>query len=167
MKLMKTLGLAALLACAANASLAHVDTEGVRRGAYLARVSDCIACHSAPGGKENAGGLPMDTPVGKIYSTNITPDKETGIGSWTSEQIIAAIRTGKKPDGGQLSGVMPYLAFSHLSDEDAQAIAAFLMSIPAVNHKNEGPIKSGEPVTINVSAVLPPAIYNALPASQR
>ena len=62
---------------------------------------------------------------------------------------------------------MPYPAFSHLSDEDAQAIAAFLMSIPAVNHKNVGPIKSGEPVTINISAVLPPAVYNALPASQR
>ena len=62
---------------------------------------------------------------------------------------------------------MPYAAFSHLTDEDAQAIAAFLKSLPAVTNKNVGPFKSSEPVTINVSAVLPPAVFNALPASQK
>ena len=104
---------------------------------------------------------------GVFVGQNLTPDKETGIGSWTSEHIITAMRTGKAPDGVALSPVMPYPALSHLTDEDAQAIAAFLKSLPAVNNKNLGPIKSPQPVTINVSAVLPPTVYNALPASQR
>ena len=93
---------------------------------------------------------------------NLTPDKETGLGDWTSEQIIAAIRTGKTPEGRDLSPVMPYAAFSHLTDADAEAIAAFLKSLPPVSNKvkNFGP---KEPVTVSVSAVLPPAVYNALP----
>jgi mono/diheme cytochrome c family protein len=170
-----TLG-AALAAFGSPPSLALADEALAARGRYLVIIAGCSDCHTpgaligAPDMKRYLAGSDIGFSIpglGVFVGQNLTPDKETGIGSWTSEQIIAAIRTGKKPDGGQLSGIMPYPAFSHLSDEDAQAIAAFLMSIPAVNHKNEGPIKSGEPVTINISAVLPPAVYNALPASQR
>jgi mono/diheme cytochrome c family protein len=167
---------AALAAIASPPSPTLADEAQVARGRYLVTIAGCSDCHT-PGAligaadmKRYLGGSDIGFSIpglGVFVGQNLTPDKDTGIGSWTGEQIVAAIRTGKKPDGGQLSGVMPYPAFSRLSDEDAQAIAAFLKSIPAVDHKNEGPIKPGEPVTINVSAVLPPAIYNALPASQR
>ena len=97
---------------------------------------------------------------------NLTPDKETGLGRWTREQIVTAIRKGKRPDGSELSGVMPYAVFSHLTDEDASAIAAFLKSLPPVNNEVVN-YKPSEKVPISVSAVLPPEVYNALPASQK
>jgi hypothetical protein len=104
--------------------------------------------------------------AGVFVGENLTPDKETGLGSWTDEQIIAAIRTGKTPEGRELSPVMPYPALSHLSDVDAQAVVAFLKSLPPVSNKvkNFGP---DDKVTINVSAVLPPDVYNALPAPKK
>ena len=152
-----TLG-AALAAFGSPPSPALADEAQVARGRYLVIIAGCSDCHTpgaligAPDMKRYLGGSDVGFSIpglGVFVGQNLTPDKETGIGSWTSEQIVAAIRTGKKPDGGELSGIMPYPAFSHLTDEDAQAIAAFLKSIPAVSHKNEGPIKSGEPVTIN------------------
>jgi hypothetical protein len=102
---------------------------------------------------------------GVFVGENLTPDKETGLGQWTSDQIITAIRAGETPDGRQLSPVMPYPALSHLTDEDAQALVAFLRSLPPVSNKvkNFGP---NEKVTISVSAVLPPDVYNALPGSK-
>ena len=104
--------------------------------------------------------------AGVFVGGNLTPDKETGLGSWTDAQIITAIRTGKTPEGRELSPVMPYPALSHLSDADAQAVAAFLKSVPPVSNKvkNFGP---DDKVTINVSAVLPPDVYNALPAPKK
>ena len=89
--------------------------------------------------------------AGIFVGQNLTPDKETGIGSWTSDQIVTAIRTGKTPEGRDLCPVMPWPALSHLTDEDAQAIAAFLKSIPAVDHKNAGPIGPNEKATVFVS----------------
>ena len=152
------------------------DEAQVARGRYLVIIAGCSDCHTpgaligAPDMKRYLAGSDIGFSIpgqGVFVGQNLTPDKETGIGSWTSEQIITAIRTGKAPDGGALSPVMPYPALSHLTDEDAQAIAAFLKSLPAVSNKNLGPIKSPQPVTINVSAVLPPAVYNALPAAQK
>src|SRR5476649_2106237 len=67
----------------------------IERGKYLAQAGDCVACHTAPGGKAFAGGLGLNTPFGTIYATNITPDKETGIGGWTDEQFMNAVRNGK------------------------------------------------------------------------
>ncbi len=167
---------AALAALGSLPSPASADDAQVARGRYLAIVAGCSDCHTpgalvgAPDMKRYLGGSDVGFSIpgqGVFVGENLTPDKETGIGSWTSEQIVTAIRTGKRPDGSKLSGVMPYEAFSHLADEDAQAIAAFLKSLPAVSNKNAGPFKSSEPVTINVSAVLPPAVFNALPASQK
>jgi hypothetical protein len=104
--------------------------------------------------------------AGVFVGQNLTPDKETGLGKWTDAQVIAALRTGKTPDGRTLSPVMPYPALSHLTDADAEAIVAFLKSLPSVTNqvKNFGP---NEKVTVNVSAVLPPDVFNGLPAPKK
>ncbi len=116
----------------------------VARGRYLVIIAGCSDCHTpgaligAPDMKRYLGGSDVGFSIpgqGVFVGENLTPDKETGIGSWTSEQIVTAIRKGKRPDGGELSPVMPYAAFSHLTDEDAQAIAAFLKSLPAVSEQ--------------------------------
>ena len=104
---------------------------------------------------------------GIFVGQNITPDKETGIGSWTSDQIVTSLRTGKTPEGRDLFPVMPWPALSHLTDEDAQAIAAFLKSIPAVDHKNAGPIGPNEKATVFVSVTLPADAYNAMQAAKK
>jgi mono/diheme cytochrome c family protein len=170
-----TLG-AALAAFGSLPFAASADEAQVARGRYLVIIAGCSDCHTpgaligAPDMKRYLAGSDVGFSIpgqGVFVGQNLTPDNETGIGSWTDEQIITAIRKGKRPDGTELSGVMPYPALSHLTDEDAQAIAAFLKSLPPVSNKNLGPIKSGEPVTIAVSAVLPPPVYNGLPASQR
>ena len=167
---------AALAAHCSLPSAALAEDAEVARGRYLVIIAGCSDCHTpgaligAPDMKRYLGGSDVGFSIpgqGVFVGENLTPDKETGIGSWTSDEIITAIRIGKRPDGGELSPVMPYAAFSHLTDEDAQAIAAFLKSLPAVTNKNVGPFKSSEGVTINVSAVLPPAVFNALPASQK
>jgi mono/diheme cytochrome c family protein len=167
---------AALAALGFLPSPALADDAEVARGRYLVIIAGCSDCHTpgaligAPDMKRYLGGSDVGFSIpgqGVFVGENLTPDKETGIGSWTSDEIITAIRKGKRPDGGELSPVMPYAAFSHLTDEDAQAIAAFLKSLPAVMNKIVGPFKSSEPATINVSAVLPPAVFNALPASQK
>ncbi len=103
---------------------------------------------------------------GVFVGSNLTPDPETGLGKWTGDQIVTAIRKGKRPDGTELSGVMPSASFANLTDDDAYAIAAFLRSLPAVSNKIVS-FKSGQTVPIAVSAVLPPEVYNALPASQK
>jgi mono/diheme cytochrome c family protein len=167
---------ATLAAFGSLASPALADDAEVARGRYLVTIAGCSDCHTlgaligAPDMKRYLGGSDVGFSIpgqGVFVGQNLTPDKETGIGSWTSEQIIAAIRKGERPDGGELSPVMPYPAFSRLTDADAQAIAAFLKSLPAVSNKNVGPFKSSEPATVNVSAVLPPAVFNALPAAQK
>jgi mono/diheme cytochrome c family protein len=99
----------------------------VKRGAYVATASDCVACHTAPGGQPMAGGLPMSSPVGTIMSTNITPSKEFGIGNYTEQQFFDAVRKGVRADGANLYPAMPYTAFSHMSDEDISALYAYFM----------------------------------------
>jgi cytochrome c5 len=122
-----------------------VNTEGrdaaeVKRGEYLAKAGDCMACHTETAKKDKAksfaGGLPMYTPFGTIYSPNITPDKETGIGNWTEEQFIKAMREGIAPQGHYYYPAFPYLYFNKVSTEDLKALKAYLDSIPAVNQKN-------------------------------
>ena len=82
-----------------------------------------------------AGGLAFETPFGKIYSTNITPDADTGIGNWTGEQFLNSMRRGVRPDGEHLYPVFPYTAFTKVTDEDVAAIFAYLQSIPALRHE--------------------------------
>jgi mono/diheme cytochrome c family protein len=155
---------------------AEADDAQIARGRYLVGIAGCSDCHT-PGGmmgaadmKRYLGGSDVGFSIpgeGVYVGENLTPDKETGLGAWTSDQIVTAIRNGKRPDGSALSGVMPYASFARLTDEDAAAIAAFLKSIPPVSNKVVGRYKSSESVLISVSAVLPPEVYNALPPSQK
>jgi hypothetical protein len=105
------------------------------------------------GGSDVAFELPG---LGAFAGRNITPDKETGIGNWTAEQIAAAITTGKRPDGRELAPIMPYHAFSYMTKEDVAAIVAFLQSLPPVKNEVVGPFKPGEKVTTFMYRVLPP-----------
>lgn len=94
--------------------------------------------------------------LGVFAGRNITPDKETGIGNWTDEEIATALTMGKRPDGRQLAPIMPYPSFVNMTKEDVAAIIAFLRSIPAVKNEVAGPFKPGEKVSIFTFRVLPP-----------
>jgi mono/diheme cytochrome c family protein len=104
----------------------------IERGAYLTKVADCAACHTAPGGKEYTGGLGIKLPFGTLYSTNITPDKETGIGDYTDQDFLAALHRGIRRDGERLYPAMPFASYTYMSDADALAIKAYLFSLPPV-----------------------------------
>ena len=93
---------------------------------------------------------------GVFVGRNITPDKETGIGSWTPEQIVKAIQTGERPDGRILAPIMPWHAFAKLTADDAMAIAAFLQSLNPVSNQLPGPIKPGEKVSTFMFRIVPP-----------
>jgi mono/diheme cytochrome c family protein len=110
---------------------AHVNSADpalIERGRYIAQASDCVACHTAKGGKAFAGGLAMQTPIGTIYSTNITPDKETGIGGYDFADFERAVRHGVRKDGSPLYPAMPYVSYAVLTDEDVQALYAYFIS---------------------------------------
>ncbi|WP_126284018.1 cytochrome c [Burkholderia stagnalis] len=106
----------------------------LERGRQIALAGDCAVCHTAPGGRVNAGGLALDTPFGTIYTTNITPDPETGIGAWTYSAFARAMREGIARDGTHLYPAFPYTAFARMSEADMLALYAYLMSQPAVKH---------------------------------
>jgi len=103
------------------------NAERVQRGKYLATAGDCVACHTAPGGKPFAGGLPLPTPIGDIIATNITPSKTAGIGNYTERQFSDALRRGIRADGRHLYPAMPYTAYAQITDADMQALYAYFM----------------------------------------
>ncbi|MGE8312323.1 MAG: c-type cytochrome, partial [Pseudomonas protegens] len=103
------------------------DSELIQRGQYVAQLGDCIACHTAKGGATMAGGLELKTPMGTIYSSNITPDKDTGIGSYSFEAFDRAMREGVTPDGSHLYPAMPYPSYAKMTEEDMRALYAYLM----------------------------------------
>jgi mono/diheme cytochrome c family protein len=104
----------------------------IERGEYLAKAADCMVCHTTPGGKEYAGGLGFKLPFGTLYSTNITADKETGIGNYSDQDFLNAVQRGKRHDGAMLYPAMPYPSYTHMSDEDVLAVKAYLFSLPPV-----------------------------------
>jgi alcohol dehydrogenase (quinone), cytochrome c subunit len=113
-------------------------TAPLSKGEYLARAGDCIACHSVPGGKAFAGGLKMGTPLGAIYSTNITPDPGTGIGTYSFEDFDRAVRAGIAKDGHRLYPAMPYPSYAKITDDDLRALYGFFMKeVPPVKQKNK------------------------------
>jgi mono/diheme cytochrome c family protein len=112
------------------------DQDLVAKGEYLAHAGDCIACHTNPGGALFAGGFSMATPFGTIYSSNITPDKETGIGGWTADQFYGAMHTGRFPDGGLIYPAMPFASYTKVTRADCDAIFAYLRSVPPVHQPN-------------------------------
>jgi mono/diheme cytochrome c family protein len=104
------------------------DPALVKKGAELAAVGNCIACHTVPGNKAFAGGLALPTPFGTIYSSNITPDDETGIGTWSEAAFQRAMREGVDRQGRHLYPAFPFDHFTHVTDEDNRALYAFLMT---------------------------------------
>src|SRR3984885_9706294 len=109
------------------------SAELVKRGEYLIHAADCQACHTAPGGTPFAGGLAFNMPFGTIYSTNITPDKQTGIGNYTDAQFLAAVHKGIRADGERLYPAMPYTSYTYMTDADALAIKAYLRTLPPIH----------------------------------
>jgi mono/diheme cytochrome c family protein len=112
------------------ASLAKVSL--VERGRYLAEAADCMACHTSQGGKDYAGGLGIRLPFGTLYSTNITPDKDTGIGNYSDQDFLNAVQRGIRHDGARLYPAMPFTSYAYMTDADALAIKAYLFSLPPV-----------------------------------
>ncbi|HXP02195.1 MAG TPA: cytochrome c [Luteibacter sp.] len=112
---------------------APANADPVARGEYLTRAADCIACHTVPEtGKPFAGGVAFKLPFGTIYSSNITADEETGIGSWSDNDFVRAVREGVRKDGKHLYPAFPYTAYTQLSRADVLAIKAYLFSLPKV-----------------------------------
>ncbi len=111
--------------------------ELVARGKYVFGAAGGCGCHTVPKGALNAGGRQYDGPFGTVYSANITPDRQTGIGSWTDEQIMTAIRLGRRPDGERLIPVHPYPVFNGMAAEDLRALVAYLRTVPPVNRPNQ------------------------------
>jgi mono/diheme cytochrome c family protein len=165
--------LSAALGVLAATISASADQAQIDRGKYLVTLSGCSDCHT-PGGmlgasdtKRMLGGSDVGfgiQGVGVFVGGNLTPDKDTGLGGWSDAQIIAAITTGKRPDGAMLSGVMPFEALSHLAPTDAQAIVAYLRSLPPVNNKVPGPFGPNDKTSLSVSVIVPGEIYSNLPA---
>jgi mono/diheme cytochrome c family protein len=154
---------ASVVALPAFAAMA--DDPQSTRGKYLVAVGGCNDCHT-PGyffGNSDMsrflGGSDVGFEIpgqGVFVGRNITPDKETGIGSWTPEQIVTAIQTGKRPDGRILAPIMPWHAFAQLTADDALAIAAFLQSLNGVSNQVPGPFKPGEKVSTFMFRIVPP-----------
>ena len=109
-----------------DVDFANLGDSQIERGRYLALAGNCASCHTTDGGEFMAGGLSFETPFGKIFSTNITPDTETGIGEWTGEQFLISMRHGVRPDGEHLYPVFPYTAFTKIADDDIVALFAYL-----------------------------------------
>ncbi|MGJ7510593.1 c-type cytochrome [Variovorax sp. GT1P44] len=112
------------------AAMAQADV--VQRGEYLARAADCVVCHTAHDGPAFAGGLAFNLPFGTLYSTNITPDEKTGIGGYSDEQFLAAVRRGIRKDGTRLYPAMPFTSYAYMTDADVLAIKAYLFSLKPV-----------------------------------
>jgi alcohol dehydrogenase (quinone), cytochrome c subunit len=128
----------ALPLVAGNARAA--DDALVKRGEYLAKAGDCVACHSVQHGKPFAGGLQMMTPMGAIYSTNITPDPDTGIGRYSEDDFRRAMREGVAKDGHNLYPAMPYPSYAKINDDDMHALYAYFMNgVAPVKQANREP----------------------------
>jgi mono/diheme cytochrome c family protein len=152
-------GIAALWLAAmpkAHASDPQEFTE-IQRGRYLAITSDCVSCHTVPGGRPFAGGRPIETPFGNIVAPNITPDLETGIGAWSEGAFDAAVRKGVRPNGARLYPAMPYNAYTKMSRDDVRAIRAYLNSVDPVRN---AVIADTLPFPFNIRATM--RIWDAL-----
>lgn len=117
----------AVLLAGTFASLAQADDSLVKQGEYISRLGDCGACHTIPGKPAFSGGLAIESNLGTIYSTNITPDKAHGIGNYSEQQFSDAVRKGVLPDGTRLYPAMPYPAYAKITDADMHALYTYFM----------------------------------------
>jgi mono/diheme cytochrome c family protein len=144
----------------------------VARGKYLVTFGACTDCHT-PGsffGKPDITRFLGGSDVGfeilgvRVFvAQNLTPDSQTGLGSWSEQQIVAAVTTGKIPDERILAPIMPWHAYANLTKSDALAIAAYLESLPPVSHQVGGPYGANEIPKESVMVVVPPSVYSNLP----
>jgi mono/diheme cytochrome c family protein len=121
----------------------------IKRGQYIFALAGGCACHTVPKGTFNTGGRAFPIPLGKVYSTNITQDKETGLGGWTNEQIRNAVVKGMRRDGSNIIPVMPYQAYSGMAEEDLKALIAYLKTLNPVK-KATPELESKAPFTRNL-----------------
>jgi len=150
----------------ADTAAAMTAEERIEMGRHLTVIAGCTDCHTpgtlfnAPDMTRNLSGseLGWSGPWGTTYPSNLTPDVETGIGSWNEEQIVTAFRTGKRPDGSPILPPMPWPNYAHFTDEEAYAIAAYLKSIPPVRHAKVPTVPPGK---VPASGVL---VFPAPPA---
>lgn len=156
--------LASSIAACSNGSETTAQPSA-ERGEYLVTQGLCNDCHTPgfffgmPDMARFLGGSDVGFEVpglGVFVGRNLTPDRETGIGDWTEEQIVAAIQTGKRPDGRELAPIMPWRAFANLTPSDAMSIAIYLKSLPAVSNRVPGPFGPNETPTTPVMKVVPP-----------
>ncbi|QIE54659.1 cytochrome c [Pikeienuella piscinae] len=133
-------------------SAAHAAGGSVERGAYLVSIMDCAGCHSgrAPDGAPDpdaylaGGALGFELPgLGVFWPPNLTPDVETGLGAWSDEEIVDAIRAGMRPDGRTLAPIMPWESYSVLTDSDAADLVAYLRALPPVRRATPPPVPTG------------------------
>ncbi|MET4384403.1 mono/diheme cytochrome c family protein [Bradyrhizobium sp. F1.4.3] len=132
-----TITLMALAALTTAAQAQDKSSDVIARGEYLARAGDCTACHTASEGRLFAGGRAMPTPFGTIYTSNITPDPETGIGKWSADDFYRTMHNGRFPDGGLIYPAMPFASYTKVTRADSDAIFAYLRSIAPANQKNK------------------------------
>jgi mono/diheme cytochrome c family protein len=166
-KLLRALSILAVLT-----PVAAKAQSAVARGEYLVQLGGCGDCHT-PGsflGKPDAtrrlGGSDVGFAIpgqGVFVGRNLTPDKETGLGGWTDDQVVTAMTTGKRPDGRVLAPIMPWRDFAHLTPDDARAIVAYLRTIPAVSHAVPGPFGVKDKPTVLVFTIVPGEVYAAMP----
>jgi mono/diheme cytochrome c family protein len=168
----------ALVLALATASLATLGQRAdaadkqIERGKYLVTIAGCSDCHTPgalmgkPDKERYLGGSDVGFAIpgeGVFVPPNLTPDKETGLGNWTADQVVTALTTGMRPDGRELAPIMPYNELAYLTRDDVLAIVAFLKSLPPVSHKVPGPFGPNDKPTTFVMVVLPPDVYAALP----
>jgi mono/diheme cytochrome c family protein len=158
--------LAAMLATAIVS--AHAADPQVERGKYLVQIGGCTDCHTPghffghPDMARYLGGSDVGFAVpglGVFLGPNLTPDKETGLGKWTAQQIVTAITTGERPDGRTLAPSMPWRGLAALTKPDALAIAAYLKSLPPISNKVPGPFGPDEQTTSFVMSIQPGRVY--------
>ena len=149
----------------ATAAFAPTDSL-IARGAYLARAGNCMGCHTARGGASYAGGLGIPTPFGTVFTSNLTPDANTGIGSWSPAHFWRALHNGRSKSGRLLYPAFPYTSYTQVTREDSDAIFAYLRSQPAVNQPNRAhaldfPFSSQAALAVWRALYFKPGVYQA------
>ena len=127
----------ALVSAHPGVAAAQANAQEIARGRYIFGATGGCGCHTAKDQPVNAGGRRYDGPFGTVYSSNITPDRETGIGGWTDEQIITATRLGRRPNGERLLPVHPYPVFNGMAADDLKALVAFLRTVTPVKRAKQ------------------------------
>jgi mono/diheme cytochrome c family protein len=162
---------ASLLALVTAIQPAAAADPQVARGKYLVTIVGCSDCHTPgsffgkPDMQQYLGGSDVGfaTPNGVFVAPNLTPDKETGLGNWTTEQIVLAITKGERPDKRVLAPIMPYDELATLTQSDVLAMVAYLRSLPPVSRKVPGPFGPNDTPSVFVMSVQPGAVYATLP----